>query len=358
MSTSQVVSISSALQAEICAICQEDLQPGDSLLSHEAQRTKETADKVFHTFHEECINKWFNRDNNNCPLCKVTWPSRETTLNTEARSRVIDHPADGVLPLLNPLLDEVRSGNLENVRQMLANGPITEELRGEAIQSAVFYRYLNIVRELLDGRPMTEEIRSRLITGAARNNLWDIIRELLTDGSITEESRGYAVIHAAHKGKLDLVRELLASGPITEKSRGYAVLNAAHAYVVLNVENHGYLDIVTELLANGPITDELRFESIYYANLKTVKILLPSDPHRGEMVIRGIRRGSLNTVSKLLASGSISLNHKLLAVKEAWKLGHYSILKELLPIVPIITTSILCGAMFYLNSLQHQDDQS
>jgi len=48
-----------------CSICFETMEIGERIISLNC------CDTTVHTFHEDCILKWFKQGNNTCPLCRV-----------------------------------------------------------------------------------------------------------------------------------------------------------------------------------------------------------------------------------------------------------------------------------------------
>jgi uncharacterized membrane protein len=209
-------------QEDVCSICWNELNsnPTEPLLSHEASRTDNAAKRVFHTFHEECLYRWFEGGFRKCPLCTAVWPGIQ----------IVD---------LSQLLLEIREGNLQAVKELLASGRITKESRGKAIEEAGVYGHLEIVKELLANGPITEESRGKAIEEVGVYGHLEIVKELLANGPITEESRGKAIEEAGVYGHLEIVKELLASGPI---SLNHRLLASKQAW------KYGQYSILKELL--------------------------------------------------------------------------------------------------------------
>ena len=59
-----------------CPICYDELDDGRGLWTH----------KRMHTFHKECIDKWYKK-NKNCPMCKLNFGSRRSKRRSH-RSRL------------------------------------------------------------------------------------------------------------------------------------------------------------------------------------------------------------------------------------------------------------------------------
>lgn len=49
----------------ICSICFETMEFGENIISLNC------CDTTNHTFHEQCIMTWFQKDNKTCPICRV-----------------------------------------------------------------------------------------------------------------------------------------------------------------------------------------------------------------------------------------------------------------------------------------------
>lgn len=55
-----------------CSLCHQDL-----MLPTNTQNNKIngyiSVSKCEHGYHEDCITRWINNNNNNCPICNVLW---------------------------------------------------------------------------------------------------------------------------------------------------------------------------------------------------------------------------------------------------------------------------------------------
>lgn len=236
------------------------------------------------------------------------------------------------LELRPAVLQAAKNGRKELVRTLLENRQITEELRGEAVASAINTRAapLPLVEFLLGTGPISEDWRGQAIERTARLSCPEIARLLLANGPISERRRGLGVIRAAKTNNKEILQLLLSNGPITEEARGEAVVRALS------------FEIVDILLKNGPIPTPKREEAVVtgmWLETQQMKALLESgdisDEARGEAVIAAAKHRCDRHLSLLLASGPISNEDREEAAKHAWAQKHLRAYFTLKPICKI-----------------------
>ena len=197
-------------------------------------------------------------------------------------------------------------GDLNRIKSLLEDGPISNGDRREAVRTAALAGQLDIVELLLENAPFSEWNRGDAVRTVAEAGRLDIVKFLLENGPIPEWDRRGAVRTAALAGQLDIVELLLENDPFSEWNRGLAVENAAEK---------GRLDIIKLLLENGPILESGCEEAVTIAaekgHLDIIKLLLENGPishdYRGKAVTIAAEKGHLDRVKLLLESGTIPL---------------------------------------------------
>jgi hypothetical protein len=135
--------------------------------------------------------------------------------------------------------------------------PLSMKDREEAALHAAFISNLQYLKALLTNGPISDTCRAKIIWGAIRKNDLELIEWVLANGSISRRHLGRAVWIATENNYLIGVKWLLAYGLISEFYRGLAVVEAAR-------NNH--IEIVKILLTDGPISEEDQKFALYVAN--------------------------------------------------------------------------------------------
>jgi hypothetical protein len=170
------------------------------------------------------------------------------------------------LGLINSDLDDKCDDKyrcLEVLGKRLADGGIiSEELRGDTVINAAKSGHLEIIQALLANGAISEHDRGVAVRAAADQGghlaCITAIKALLAHGAISEADIGEAVAAAALGGHLDCITALLANRAISEHYRGRAVVNAAG-----RAAGRDQLEIIKALLANGAISEYYRGHAVY-----------------------------------------------------------------------------------------------
>jgi hypothetical protein len=154
---------------------------------------------------------------------------------------------------------EVAAGNNppEFVRLLLANGPISEHIRGLVVESAAKNNNLELVRLLLADGPILKWRRGWTVEIAAENNNLELAKLLLANGPISKRDREKAIGKAQDNNNLDLIT-LLLNDPSLFKFYMYGALSPFKLY-----PNKKYPKLCQELASEDYYVEELASEDDY-----------------------------------------------------------------------------------------------
>ncbi|MFI5344475.1 MAG: hypothetical protein ACHQUC_09670 [Chlamydiales bacterium] len=118
--------------------------------------------------------------------------------------------------------------DIEFVKLVLADGPISEYHRALAVCEATENNNPDLVRLLLSKscQPLSIDDREKAFFLAVHLDDIEFVKLVLADGPISEDHRGFAVYEATENNNPDLVRLLLSNGPISEDHRELAISTA------------------------------------------------------------------------------------------------------------------------------------
>lgn len=280
-------------EANDCPICLDPITPEDTIAAH-------PAGLVNHIFHRSCVIKDISMRSTQCALCRdYNWQDHTDPEIQEAiRSRNQAHQRNR--RYLDVMREVISQGNLEVVRQ-----------------------------ELLNRRDDFLNISSNLLLTAVKSNHVEIVEELMRNmDPISDMVLGVVLIQGSSRESLNSIRAIVFNERLSQRLKEVCLQVMAYC---------NYLDIVEELLERTPISDEAR----------------------GRAVLNAVssRRDTAQMVGTLLRNGSIPLSYRLKAINECLKTAKFGILRELIPVGPILASIALTGVVTYLNTTSKQEEQ-
>ena len=222
-------SIQNPINEDVCPICQEEMNEG--LVSHDTDK------KVQHVFHEECLTPWL-KNHPSCPLCRLNVSS--------INGQPVANPALG-----KEVIRAAMQGNSARVRELLAQGIISEIDRGTALIEAAECGSIDIVHLLMANGPIHAGLIETAFLRAAEGDDIEIVQLLLDTGSISTFERGRAILDAARRSSCEIVSLILEKGPILDVHCTNAIVESIRVGSI----NTSYL-----LLEKGGLSAQSRIE--------------------------------------------------------------------------------------------------
>lgn len=304
----------------VCVSCYESLEDTEDtyrLLSSELDLAAAPSKYVVHRgpngqvyqgsiLHPFCFDRWAMTEMGagrllRCPHCcesVATLDGRnieQIFANRVVPQPVIEAPLEewGDLEIiLDPVMDRQR-GLLEQIGEFLEAGRLSDEDRQNLILWAAAHNRMDVITLVIADQPISDQLRGEAIVRAVdKGGHIGIVQGLLASGLISVDWRGRAVKHAAALGYIEILQCLLANGPISSWDKYLGIREADR-------NPHTELEIVRLLLAHGLLKVE----------------------DRGTAILDAVNRNRSEVARLLIASGRIRSDLKAEALRVAVREG-------------------------------------